>query len=218
MKRLLCISILLLLMVFNGCTNRSYEDQKQMTDNAPKKENTTAENNTNTENGGNGNNNAGTENQNKAAAKEEVISTFETPLKNASKTRVNNLKIASDAINGKVIKSGETFSFNDTVGATTKEKGYQKATIFNHGEKEKGYGGGICQISTTLYNAAQGAKMEIVERHEHSVDVDYIEKGKDATVAYGGLDLKFKNTLGYPVKLETAVEANRVLVNIYIIK
>ena len=100
------------------------------------------------------------------------------------------------------IKPGETFSFCNIVGKATKEKGYQEADIYVEGEKQQGLGGGNCQVSTTLYNAIIKVEgLEIVERHEHSGYVPYIEKGKDAAVAYGSYDFKFKNNTNKIIKI-----------------
>ena len=117
------------------------------------------------------------------------------------KARMTNLKLAAKAIDGYVVKAGEEFSFNAVVGKRTKERGYQKAITYVNGEKVKDYGGGICQISTTLYNAALNAQLNVTERHEHGVEVPYIEKGKDATVDYENLDLKFQNPFDYSIML-----------------
>lgn len=140
--------------------------------------------------------------------------TFETPLKDHGKDRTKNIKIAAMALNCTVIKDGEEFSFNDEVGKRTKEAGYEMATIFVDGEKVDGLGGGICQISTTLYNAALKAKFKITERHVHALPVPYIEKGKDATVAYGSLDLKFINNSGEDALLTVAITDEVVRVTI----
>ncbi|MCL1924407.1 MAG: VanW family protein, partial [Defluviitaleaceae bacterium] len=100
------------------------------------------------------------------------------------------------------------------VGPTTRERGFEKAKIIVNGEEKEGYGGGVCQISSTLYNAAKNAGLEIIERHPHSKEVAYIEKGKDAATSYGGVDLKFKNTLPYSVKIDSYIAGNAVYVQI----
>lgn len=124
------------------------------------------------------------------------LGTYSTKLTDKTPGRLHNIKLAASILDNTKIKAGETFSFNDTVGPRTEKEGYKEAIIFDgHGNKTKGYGGGVCQITSTLYNAALAAGLKIEERHEHSRDVPYIADGKDATVSYyDGEDLKFENT------------------------
>lgn len=98
---------------------------------------------------------------------------------------------------------GETFSFCDTVGKATPEKGYQKADFFDaDGKTKKAYGGGNCQISSTLYNAIVAIpKMSIIERHNHNKEVYYVPLGNDAAVAYGSVDFKFRNDNDFDIKI-----------------
>ena len=147
---------------------------------------------------------------------EEQISEFTTKLPNDTEARDDNIKLACSILNGTVIKSGETFSLWDVLGCPTKEKGYEKAKTFtSDGEVTQSYGGGICQLSTTIYNAVLKANgLEITERHEHSRDVPYIEDGKDAAVSYGNSDLKFKNTLDYDVRIDAKVEDRKVRIKL----
>ncbi len=149
---------------------------------------------------------------------EEQISTFSTKIYNKEQARQNNINITCSSLNDTIIANGATFSFCNTVGPATTQKGYQKADIFDkNGRKKKGLGGGNCQISTTLYNAvASIPSINITERHQHSNYVPYIEKGKDAAVAYGGYDLKFVNSTGYDIKIKASSDGNSV--NISIIK
>ena len=97
-------------------------------------------------------------------------------------------------IDGKCLKPGEVFSFNDTVGKRTSARGFRMAKAYSSGEVIDEVGGGICQVSTTLFNAAVKSDLEIVERHNHSLTVSYVDKGKDATVNWRSQDLRFKNT------------------------
>lgn len=117
-----------------------------------------------------------------------------TNASSSSKARLNNIKLAMSIINGTCVRPGETFSFNETVGQRTVERGFRKATAYSGGDVTEQVGGGICQVSTTLFNAAVKADMEIVERHNHSLTVGYVDKGKDATVNWGNQDFKFRNT------------------------
>ena len=117
-------------------------------------------------------------------------------------------------MNGKEIAPGEIFSFNDTVGPRTPGRGFEKAIIFVRGAKVMETGGGICQLSTTIYNAAMMANLEIVERHKHERAVDYAKNGNDATVAFGSADMRFKNTLAKPIILNAELAEDGVYVNL----
>ena len=133
---------------------------------------------------------------------ETEISNFSTKIYNKDEERQNNISITCQALNTKEIQPGETFSFCDTVGKSTPAKGYQEADIYVEGEKKQGFGGGNCQVSTTLYNAVlKIPELEIVERHQHSGHVPYVEEGKDAAVAYGSYDFKFKNNTQNVIKI-----------------
>jgi len=125
--------------------------------------------------------------------------------------RTINLEIASQTLDGTVVMPGAVFSFNDIIGRATAEKGYRPAKIFIDGREEEGLGGGICQLSSALYNAAAWAGLDIVERHPHSREVDYVPKGRDAATAYGGVDFRFRNTTTLPIFV-TALMQNGVLI------
>ena len=146
---------------------------------------------------------------------ESEISSFSTNLKGDS-ARLNNINITCNTINGTIIKSGDSFSFNSIVGQPTSEKGYQEADVFVNQKTEKGYGGGNCQVSTTIYNAVLKVEgIEVTERHPHKKKVSYIEEGKDAAVSYsGGLDLKFTNNTGSDIKLYVTCDNDSVDVKI----
>ena len=112
---------------------------------------------------------------------------------------MTNIKLATSAINGKVVMPGEEFSYNEVVGDTTADRGYQKAGTYVGNKVVEGYGGGICQVSSTLYNAIMGANIRSTERLNHNMPVSYVGIGCDATIAYGYIDYKFKNTLKHPI-------------------
>lgn len=115
------------------------------------------------------------------------------------------------------MKVGATFSFNEVVGPTSSDKGYQKGKIFtSDGEVTEEYGGGICQVSSTLFNAVEPCNVEIVERNTHSKKVYYVPEGKDATISYDSLDFKFKNNNPYALKIYA--EANSETVTVRIVK
>ena len=145
---------------------------------------------------------------------ETEIGSFYTPILDTDENRVNNLTLCAQLLDGVEIGSGEIFSFNDTVGARTEEKGYEEARILIG--KEKGYavGGGVCQVSSTLYNAAKLAGMEILERHNHENEVHYVEIGNDAAVSYGELDFVFRNISERPIRLHMRVENGYVYADI----
>ena len=123
-----------------------------------------------------------------------LISYAITNASSSSRARRNNIELAMSIINGTKVAPGETFSFNETVGERTTARGFRKATAYSGGDVTEQVGGGICQVSTTLFNAAVKADMEIVERHNHSLTVAYVDKGKDATVSWGNQDFRFRNT------------------------
>ena len=132
--------------------------------------------------------------------------------------RSKNLQISTNKINGTVLMPGETFSFNKVVGKRTIEEGYKDAIIYENGKAVDGLAGGICQISSTLYNAVLEANLEIVERSNHSFTTSYVPAGKDATVVYGVKDFQFKNSRNYPIKIEGSVASGIVTFKIHGIK
>lgn len=148
--------------------------------------------------------------------REQQLATFSTKIYTKDSSRQNNIDITSKKLNGTIVKNGATFSFCQTIGPSTTQKGYQKADIFdNEGKKKKGLGGGNCQISTTLYNAVLAApSLTVTERHEHSNYVPYIQEGKDAAVAYGSYDLKFKNNSGHDLRIDAQASNNTVTVSL----
>lgn len=149
--------------------------------------------------------------------KEEIISSFSTKIYSKDSARQNNITITCSTLNNTVVNSGSTFSFCNTVGQATSSKGYMEADIFdNKGNKKKGLGGGNCQVSTTLYNAVLTIpSLVVIERHEHSNKVPYIKSGKDAAVAYGSYDLKFRNDTGYNIKINASNTNDSVNITLY---
>ena len=146
---------------------------------------------------------------------EEEISSFSTKIIDDDEDRDTNIRITCNEINGTIIKNGEEFSFNKVAGNPTPDRGYKKAGVFIDGELKKGYGGGNCQVSTTIYNAVNKIDgIKVTERHEHGKEVGYIEMGKDSTVVYDDLDLKFRNNTSYDIKLYTELSDNKVKVTI----
>ena len=113
---------------------------------------------------------------------------------------------------------GETFSYNDLIGECSTKTGYKAATIYMNGELSTGIGGGICQVSTTLYNTVLRANLEIVERRNHSLGVTYVPSGQDGMVSIGTQDFKFKNNREYPIKVVAYVGTGSVTCQIYGLK
>ena len=135
----------------------------------------------------------------------DLLSEFSTKYAASNKNRTTNLILASKKINGTVLMPGETFSYNKVVGARTIAAGYKEAPIYVSGRVEDGIGGGICQITTTLYNAVLYANLDIVERSNHQFVPSYAGPSRDATVVYGAIDFKFKNNRDYPIKITCSV-------------
>ncbi|MDO5398306.1 MAG: VanW family protein [bacterium] len=128
--------------------------------------------------------------------------------------RGKNVARAAELINGKILAPGEEFSFNDTVGDRTQENGFFTAPEYAAGQSVEGIGGGTCQVSSTLYSAVLYADLGITSRTEHMMTVGYIPAGQDATVAYGSIDFKFKNTTDYPLKIVSTTGGGKVSVSI----
>ena len=189
----------------NNENNNSFSDENN-TDNSNSEntsdQNTTQENNT-TNN---------TTEIRKGITTEQTISSFSTKIYTKDSSRQNNIQITCNTLNGTVVNAGETFSFCQTVGKATTSKGYEKADIYDHnGKKKEGLGGGNCQVSSTLYNAVLAIpSLVVTERHEHSNNVPYVAKGKDAAVAYGSYDFKFRNDLSNSVKILASTDGNYV--------
>ena len=146
------------------------------------------------------------------------LSTFFIQYDENNKDRTTNLNIAAAKIDGTIIMPGEEFSYNKVVGARSIEAGYKEAKIYQNGQVVDGLGGGICQISSTLYNAVVCANLEVTERFNHQFITSYVKPGRDATVAYGSKDLKFKNNRTYPIRIDVYVSNGMAKVDIYGIK
>ena len=148
----------------------------------------------------------------------DLISEFSTKYSQSQRDRTTNLKLAAEKINGTVLMPGEVFSYNTVVGKRTIDAGYKEAKIYVNGEVVDGLGGGICQVSSTLYNAVLYANLEIVERRNHQFVPSYAGAGLDATVVYGSIDFQFKNTRNYPIKIQCSVDRGICNFQIYGLK
>ncbi len=141
---------------------------------------------------------------------ETEISSFSTKL-SGDNNRLENIRISCNSINGTILNSGDTFSFNNVVGKPTSDKGYKEADVIVNDKLVKGIGGGNCQVSSTLYNAALNVDgISIVERNAHGIKVSYVEEGKDACVSYGSLDMRFKNNTGKKLEIYMNCDNNNI--------
>lgn len=144
-----------------------------------------------------------------------IVSSFSTNFSTSIENRINNITLATKAINGTLLMPGQVFSFNETVGERTRARGYKEAGVIVGDQIESGLGGGICQVSSTLYNAVLGSSLKATERRNHSLPLSYVPKGLDATVDWGHIDFKFENTLDTPMYIEGYVKNKNVYFNIY---
>lgn len=148
----------------------------------------------------------------------DLLATYSTTYNSGNYNRTTNIKLASAKINGIVIMPGETFSYNSTVGQRTAAAGFKSAAVYMGGEVTTGIGGGICQVSSTLYNSVLLSNLEILERYNHGFNPGYVPAGRDATVSWGGPDFKFKNTRNYPIKIYCTNSGGKLTVTIYGLK
>ncbi len=131
----------------------------------------------------------------------DILGTYRTYYNAGLVGRTRNVTLAASKINGTVLNNGDVFSFNKVVGKRTPEAGFSTATVYTNGQLAEELGGGICQVSSTLYNVALLSDMKIVERRNHMFTVAYVKNGLDATVAYGSIDFRFQNSYTEPVKI-----------------
>lgn len=143
------------------------------------------------------------------------IGSYVTYYSENKNQRANNIALAAEAINNHVVFQGEVFSFNEVVGKRTTEKGYLPAPIIIKGELYDGVGGGICQVSSTLFNAVDKAGVKIVQRYSHSRSVPYVPPGRDATVSWYGPDFTFKNVYNQPILIRASAKYGRLVINVY---
>jgi len=132
-----------------------------------------------------------------------------------SSARRGNVKLAGESCNGTVLNDGDLFDYNLVVGERTAERGFGAAATYINGMTVDTIGGGICQVSSTVYKAALLSNLEIVERYAHRFYPGYIDLGMDATVSWGGPEFRFKNNTGYPMRMEVIYENSKLTVNIY---
>jgi vancomycin resistance protein YoaR len=143
-----------------------------------------------------------------------VLGIFTTSFSTSTTNRATNVSLAAEAIDGTILLPGETFSFNRIVGPRNQAAGFRTAPVIVNGQLQAGVGGGICQVSSTLYNAALLANLAIVSRSHHSLPVAYVPAGLDATVAYGAIDFRVRNPMATPVLIESQVQGRRLVIRI----
>ena len=145
----------------------------------------------------------------------QLLSSYTTYFDSKNEARCHNIRLAASLINGAVLQNGDIFSFNERVGQRTSERGFERAAIIENGEFVEGVGGGVCQVSTTLYNAALLAGCRVVEYHPHSLAVSYVPPSRDAMVSGTFFDLKFKNTTGSTLYFKSVTGENFVRFKVY---
>jgi vancomycin resistance protein YoaR len=145
---------------------------------------------------------------------EVVVASFTTRFNGNVAGRSKNIQLSAEAINNIILGEQDSFSYNTTVGPRTAERGYQPAPEIIDGKLVDGIGGGICQTSSTLFNAIDQVPISYIERHYHSLDVGYVPKGRDATVSYGGKDFRFKNTTGVPLLLKAVYKKGSLTIEV----
>ena len=148
----------------------------------------------------------------------DLLAEFYTTYSTSNVNRSTNISLASSKIDGTVVMPGETFSYNATVGKRTPQAGFKPAAVYSGGEVTTDYGGGICQVSSTLYNSVLLSNLEIVERYNHGFNPGYVPAGRDATVSWGGPDFKFKNNRNYPIRISCTGERGRITTQIFGLK
>ncbi|HHY46207.1 MAG TPA: vanomycin resistance protein VanB [Firmicutes bacterium] len=143
-----------------------------------------------------------------------LVSSYRTLFDPSNSNRVHNIRLTALKLNGTLVRPGGIFSFNETVGPREREYGFLEAREIVSNEFVPGIGGGVCQVASTLYNAVLLANQEIIERHPHSLPVTYVPLGRDATVYYGTLDLRFQNVLPYPILVQAEVTGSEITTSI----
>lgn len=212
MKKSNYILIILILVVIIGAIIYFYVSNNNKSNNQISKTTNTVENSTSASRTST---NVQTNTTTPSAPVETQLATFSTVIKDNSAGRLTNIRLTCNVLNGTIINSGDTFSFNNIVGKPTAEKGYQEAKVIINHHSENGIGGGNCQVSSTLYNAVLAVPtLTVLERHEHGKDVTYVPDGKDAAVSYGSLDFKFRNDNDYKVKINLSTDDKNIVATI----
>ncbi len=146
---------------------------------------------------------------------EPCLARYSTDLTERTRNQRHNAVLAAKYLDGAVIKPGQTLSFNDRVGSWSRDVGYRKAPVSYNGQLVPSWGGGVCQTSTAFYNAGLLAGLDVAERHPHRFATGYCPPGRDAAVAFSGIDLKLKNPYDFPIRVEAKVERSALWVSLY---
>ncbi|TCS92803.1 VanW family protein [Hazenella coriacea] len=146
---------------------------------------------------------------------QKLMGKYRTTFDGGNTNRTTNIRLSSKAIDNLILMPGEEFSFNRVVGERTTARGYKSAGVIVKGEFSEGIGGGICQVSSTLFNSVDDAGLKITRVQHHSAEVTYVPPGRDATVSWGGPDFRFKNNLNKPVLIKVNVGSNAMTVSTY---
>lgn len=143
-----------------------------------------------------------------------IVGTYSIGYGSETSNSILNCKAAAKSINGTVLEPGDEFSFNDIVGERTAERGYREGTIISNGQFTKGVGGGICMLSTCIFNAALESNFKITDRQNHGLKVSYAPYGRDAMINWGTSDLKFVNNYNVPIMISISICDNTMTVNL----
>lgn len=146
---------------------------------------------------------------------EVLVGSYSTTIQGRTDAQAHNAELALKEIDGVVIAPQETFSFNKVVGTWSRDAGYRRAPVSYNGTLIDSWGGGVCQTSTTLYNAGMLAGLELIERSPHRFAPSYAPPGRDSAVAYGDIDLRMRNPYAFPIRIKGYLEGNRLIVQIY---
>ncbi len=146
--------------------------------------------------------------------KSEVLASYSTPLEGRMNSQRHNAELGLERLDGAVIEPHGVFSFNSALGSWSRDRGYRKAPVSYNGQLISSWGGGVCQTSTTLYNAALVSNMVILERHPHRFAPSYVPPGRDAAVAYSKVDLRFANPYDFPVRIRGETRRGRLFISV----
>ena len=150
----------------------------------------------------------------RASTPERVIGSFTTSFAGRLKDQVHNAALAAKKLDGSVVAPGGVLSFNERVGTWSRDQGYRKAPVSFSGTLVDSWGGGVCQTSTTLYNAGLLAGLEVIERHHHQFAANYVPPGRDAAVAYPSIDVKLRNPYSFPLRIRARAESGLLTVQV----
>ena len=222
-KKYKCIKLITLLLflisnifILTSCNSDNKKTETNQNGNKQEQNNNYDNTQSNEQNDKNKQSDENTDNTKQESIPEETtISEFSTKILTKSKNRATNIKITCEKINGMEVKPGETFSFCGRTGKSTEADGYKKADVIVGDDTIKALGGGNCQVSTTLYNAVlNSSELEVIERHPHGKKVNYVPEGKDAAIAHGSKDFKFKNNSDKTLKIYASSDGKSVSIKL----